>query len=49
MLFVFIMSHGDQGVLYDRNGEKGEINEVIKVLKDLENTLPAVSIQLVIM
>lgn len=43
VLFVCIMSHGDKGVVYDKNSIKGEINEVLSEVHDLPYHIPAVS------
>lgn len=43
VLFIFIMSHGDQGVLYDKKGKTGDISMVLKKLNELKNIIPAVS------
>lgn len=42
VLFVCLMSHGDTGVIFDREGRKGEINKVLAKFHILNQILPVV-------
>ena len=43
VLVICIMSHGGNGVIYDKNSIKGEINGILKITEELPNHLPVVS------
>lgn len=42
VLFVCIMSHGEKGILFDKNGFKGDINRVLKAMEDFPTHIPMV-------
>ena len=37
-----IMTHGDQGVIYDKDGKVGEINKILNISYQLKDFLPVV-------
>ena len=44
VLFISIMTHGDKGVVFDKDGEKGKINDILRELDGLRSITPAVSL-----
>lgn len=42
VLVLCLMSHGEKGILFDKDGNKGEINEVLKQLNKLKSHIPVV-------
>lgn len=43
VIFICIMSHGGNGIIHDKDGNKGEVDDVQKVLTKLKPHIPAVS------
>lgn len=47
VLFVCIMSHGDKGVLFDKDGFKVEINKVLNAMEGFPSHIPVVCLRTV--
>ena len=41
-ILICIMTHGDQGVIYDKDGKVGEINKILNISYQLKDFLPVV-------
>ena len=41
-IFICIMTHGDQGFIYDKDRKVGEINKILNISYQLKDFLPVV-------
>ena len=43
VLFVFIMTHGSRGIVYDKNGEQLQLFRILQTMEQLKPIIPVVS------